>query len=115
MTLASALAVTRPGACCEDADRLARDRHVEHLLVVERLRLIGVVTRRDLRLGGLVRERMSREVFALFSDATLGEALGAMVELRVGFLPVIGERFVIGAVTRTDLARVGVPAHLFAA
>src|SRR5581483_5755328 len=85
----------------------------QHLLVVDGLRLVGVISRRDLHLaGGWVADRMQREVYAVLGDATLGEALAAMRQLEIGFLPVIGERFVIGVLTRGDLIRAGAPRHL---
>jgi CBS domain-containing protein len=95
--------------------RLAQRHRLHHLLVVERYRLVGVIATRDLRGGGWIADRMTRDIWAVLGDATLGEALAAMVALRVSMLPVIGERFVIGVVTRSDLERLGVAANLFEA
>ncbi|MGZ3441380.1 MAG: CBS domain-containing protein, partial [Polyangia bacterium] len=101
MTVAGALIVTPPHATCDDATRLARRHGLRRLLVVDAMRLVGVVSLGDL--GGsarLVGECMSREIFAVFSGATLGEAAAAMVALGVGMLPVIGQHFVVGVISR---------------
>jgi hypothetical protein len=115
MTLASALIVLSPSATCREGMRLAQRHRLRHLLVVDRYRLVGVIATRDLRGGGWVADRMTRDIWAVLGDATLGEALAAMVALRVSMLPVIGERFVIGVVTRSDLERLGVAPNLFEA
>jgi CBS domain-containing protein len=116
MTYASVLLVTRPQTTCREADELARRHRVQHLVVVDGIWLVGVVSRRDLQGGSArVAERMAQEVFAVLSGATLGEALAAMVALRVGMLPVIGRRFVLGVITRNDLVRVGAPPDVFRA
>jgi CBS domain-containing protein len=113
MTLASALVVTRPHASCREAERLAQRHRLQHLLVVDGLRLVGVISSRDLqRAGGWVADHMQREVYAVLGDTTLGEAVAAMRQLEIGFLPVIGERFVIGVLTRGDLIRAGAPRQL---
>jgi CBS domain-containing protein len=113
MTLAGALIVTGPRATCRDAAALAARHQVRHLLVVDGLWLVGVVAARELGGGGRVEDRMTRDIFAILGDATLGEALAAMVALDVGMLPVIGERFVIGVITRGDLMRLGLPPQRF--
>jgi CBS domain-containing protein len=109
-----ALAVTEPGAACDAAIAVAARHRVRRLLVVDELRLVGVVSLRDLRAGGVVAERMRREVFAILADASLDEAAAAMAVLDVGMLPVIGERFVLGVITRGDLERIGAPARSLA-
>ncbi|HEX9103436.1 MAG TPA: CBS domain-containing protein [Polyangia bacterium] len=114
MTPAGALIVTTPGARCDDAAALARRHRVRRLLVVNGMRLVGVVSTRELRDGGRVGERMRSEVFAVLADAQLGEALATMVALGIGLLPVIGERFVLGVISRGDLRDIGVARPLFA-
>jgi CBS domain-containing protein len=113
MTVAGALIVTPPHASCDDAARLARRHRVRRLLVVDSMRLVGIVSLGNL--GGsarLVGECMSREIFAIFSGATLGEAAAAMAALNVGLLPVIGQHFVVGVISRGDLLRAGAPLQL---
>jgi predicted transcriptional regulator len=113
MTLASSLIVIHPRATCREAEWLARHHQVAHLLVVDGLSLVGILSSDALGRDGRVADRMNREIFAVLGEATLGEAVAAMIAFDLGMLPVIGERFVIGALTRTDLIRMGVPPSVF--
>jgi CBS domain-containing protein len=84
-----ALAVAEPGATCDAAIEVATRHRVRRLLVIDGVRLVGVVSLRDLGAGGVVAERMRRDLFTIVADASLGEAAAAMAELDVGMLPVI--------------------------
>src|SRR5262249_50071718 len=94
------------------ADQFAAARGVHHLLGFDRSRpLVGVACRCDLGRGGehSVGVVMSSEVFAVEPGTSLGVAAEAMRELRIGCLPVVSGRFVLGIVTRRDLDRASVP------
>jgi CBS domain-containing protein len=115
MTRAGALTVTRPDATCAEAERQAQGGDAQEILVSEGRFLVGVASLCELRDGGTtpVRERMNAEPFAIQAAATLGEATAAMALLGIRALPVVSRDFVVGMLTRRDLARLGVPAELF--
>jgi len=100
---------------CDAADTLMRKAHVRHLIVVDGGRLAGVLCRCDLYAPGgndRVGARMSRDVFTITPDATLGHALAAFARLPVGCLPVVDGDRIVGILTRGDLRRAGVPEPL---
>jgi predicted transcriptional regulator len=119
MTLGTALITVAPDTPVEAADELARRHEIRHLPVLDRAKLVGILCRCDLvappRSGETVAERMSTDIFAVPPRATLGEALSAMVSLRVGCLLVVGDGMLLGILTRGDLRRVGVPEALLGA
>jgi acetoin utilization protein AcuB len=112
--------------CREAAARMASHK-VRHLPVVDRRGLLeGIVTDRDLRhhllakastgeLGrrpaGPVLEQvrvvdvMSSPAFVTTADADIAAAAARMRERRVGALPVVDGRQLIGILTETDLLR----------
>lgn len=55
-----------------------------------------------------LREIMTRNVEAISADASLAEAADRMARLDIGFLPVVDEQRVVGAVTDRDLVVRGV-------
>src|SRR5207248_3205559 len=109
MTRASALVTVAPETFYVEAEELARNKDVRHLVVVADGRVTGILCRCDLvpsadpnaRIG----VRMSLDVFAISTTATLGEALAAMVTLHLGCLPVLAGDLLVGIITRGDLHR----------
>src|SRR5262245_52500948 len=113
-------------SCLEAVGRMQRAR-VRHLPVINRDgQVVGIVTDRDLRhhlfvpgvfttLGqtsvetllkaALVAEIMSRSVISVPPEADLIDAAQLMREERIGSLPVVDGRRVVGIVTETDLLR----------
>jgi acetoin utilization protein AcuB len=111
----------------ETAVQLLRQRGVRHLLVLDRRRLVGIVSDRDIKraldhrqtkkkvmnLGGLyfllepflVQEIMTRKVVSVEPDASAQEAASIMVDNRFGALPVVKNDKLIGIITETDLLR----------
>jgi acetoin utilization protein AcuB len=116
-----------PSDSCQEAVARMHQARVRHLPVVNREGgLVGVVTDRDLRhhlfsprvfkeLGATsldillkavpVAEIMSTPVVSVDADEELGEAARAMLEDKVGSLPVVERGRVVGILTETDLLR----------
>jgi acetoin utilization protein AcuB len=112
---------------CHDAVGVMVRNKIRHLPVVDRDgRLCGVVTDRDLRhhlftprvfgaIGSVpverllstvaVREVMSTPAISVSPDADLQEAARAMLEDKLGSLPVVEDGRIVGIVTETDLLR----------
>lgn len=113
---------------CDDildvADDIMALGRIRHLPILERGRVVGVLSQRDLFHSALVkvlgfkqreqkdlmrtvrvREVMSRPVITISPDAAVKEAARLMMEEKIGCLPVVeGEKFV-GVVTETDILR----------
>lgn len=117
MTGPRALVHVTPDTTCVDAERRVATEGVRRVVVLSNGQLVGVASRGALARGALAKttvdQVMAREVFVIGARATLGEAAGAMAELRVGCLPVIEDGFLVGIITRGDLRRAGAPAELF--
>ena len=102
--------------------QIIRERRVRHLPVVERGRLVGIVTDRDLRqalpsravglemheaphLAEKVRiwEVMARAVVTISREAPIEEATRLLLKYRIGGLPVLKGETLVGIITKTDL------------
>jgi predicted transcriptional regulator len=115
MTVASAIVSVPPDLDCREANELARQKGIHHLIVSDGARLDGVVCGCDLRAaaaGERVRDRMARDVYAIRSRASLGEAIAAMSDLAISCLPVFDRGLLVGILTRGDLRRAGAPDEL---
>jgi hypothetical protein len=116
MTDCAALVCVAPETRRRDADELAIREGLHHLLVVSSAALVGVCCRCDLSMEGgrRVSTCMSTEIFAIHPTASLGAAVSALRWLRIGFLPVVADGFLVGVITRGDLRRAGIPEELLA-
>lgn len=114
-----------PDASLSEAHRLMSDRRIRRLPVVEDGRLVGIVTRSDVRgaepstasslsiwemsylLANLkIGEIMTRSPVAVSPETTIGEAARIMLEKKIGGLPVIdGTRRLAGIITESDIFR----------
>jgi acetoin utilization protein AcuB len=112
-------------ATCREAIDLMKSRHIRHLPVVDRGRLVGIVTDRDLRqvvfdpaiqegLGQddidildtrAVRDVMSWAVLSVGPDTDLRQAARLMHEQKIGALPVVEAGRVLGILTERDVLR----------
>lgn len=109
---------TTPDSSIEDAVRTMRDKRIHSLPVIDDDgQLLGIVTDTDL-LGALSGQRMpvqsltdvpaarlmTPDPITIGTDASLGDAAGAMLEVGVRHLPVIDENFrLVGMISERDL------------
>jgi CBS domain-containing protein len=104
---------------------LMRQHKIRHLPVIENGRLVGMISRGDLREASItasinadqyelhfmlnkltVAKLMSRKVFTVTPDAFLVHAAELMTENKIAGLPVVDEKgAVLGIVTESDLLR----------
>lgn len=105
--------------------RVMAHHRIRHLPVVEGRRLVGVVTDRDLRQASpssvtslTSREReefldyvrvgqiMTRRLVTVTPETPVGDAARLLLRHRIGCLPVVTERVLVGIVTSSDLLEV---------
>lgn len=107
------------------ADRVMKDERIRHLPVIDESGdVCAVVSQRDLFRGALLRalgygsraedtllrqvvvkEAMSAELFTTTPETSVAEAARAMIERRVGCLPVLDAGKLVGILTETDFVR----------
>ena len=112
--------MARPPHTCAPTDSIRtaaarmRDAHVSSLGVVEGDRFLGIVTTRDMTNRALAEGRdpatpvsaiMTRDPLTLSPQALGADILHAMLERRIGHLPVLDDGRLVGMVTQTDLTR----------
>ena len=125
--MSAAVVTIGQDASCREAVALMARRRIRHLPVVGRDgRMCGIVTDRDLRhhlfrpdvlreIGSVpadrllsavrVRELMSTPVISIGAEDTLEEAAARMRGSKIGALPVVEGREVVGILTETDVLR----------
>lgn len=110
-----------PEASLAEAKTLLDQHRIRNLPVVERGKLVGMITDRDLRRASLpgapgsaapetkallslikVGEVMSRDVITVGPEAGIGEAARLLIEHKIGGLPVLEHGRLAGIVTVTD-------------
>jgi len=112
--------VVRPDDPAEVAHRLLRHFRIDQLPVCRSLRLVGLLTERDLHdafpcplepgaAAGApsmhVESLMTTRVLTVAPDADLLDAARMMRDERVGALPVLADGKVVGIITRSDMLR----------
>jgi acetoin utilization protein AcuB len=104
-----------PTSSLSKAVKTMREHQVRHLPVVDRGRVVGILSQRDIlimeSLPGVnptevrVDEAMVRDVFAVRPDAPVGEVVAAMLERKLGSTIVTEREQVLGVFTTTDALR----------
>ncbi|OQA39761.1 MAG: Inosine-5'-monophosphate dehydrogenase [Chloroflexi bacterium ADurb.Bin325] len=117
--------VVGPDMSVSAANALMREKSIRHLPVVDKGRLVGIVSRGDLReatfteavnadtyelhfmLNRLTVERlMTRRVYTITADAPLVQAVELLNKHKIASLPVVdAEGQVIGIITESDLLK----------
>ncbi|MGE5818468.1 MAG: CBS domain-containing protein [Deltaproteobacteria bacterium] len=104
------------------ADDLMSMARIRHIPILERGKLIGIVSQRDLFFSALVqtlglrqreqkdlmktiraREVMTRPLITISPGASVKEAARLMAENKIGCLPVVKDKEFVGIVTETDI------------
>jgi CBS domain-containing protein len=104
-----------PSASVFDAVKLMADRNIGALLVMEDLKIVGIITERDYARKIVLMGRSSKEtpvrdimtfpVMSVRPDRTNEECMALMTENRVRHLPVIDGGKLIGLVSIGDLVK----------
>jgi CBS domain-containing protein len=104
-----------PDTTVLDAAKLMAEKHIGGLLVMEKERIVGIVTERDyarkIALTGLpcgekqVRDIMSSPVMYVRPDQTGDECMALITENRLRHLPVVDEGKLIGLISIGDLVK----------
>ena len=115
-----------PDTTFPETQRLMIEHKIRRLPVVERGRLVGIVTRGDVReadlskvtflstweLGDMlakikVGQIMTPKPVTISQEATIGEAAKVMLERKISGLPVVNSRGqVVGIITESDIFRI---------
>ena len=102
------------GLTCQGAAQLMRDHHISSVCVTSGDALEGILTNRDLTekvlaqglpISTPVAQIMTRDPLTLPSSAIASDVLHAMMEHRIGHVPVVDAGRLSGIVTQTDLTR----------
>jgi CBS domain-containing protein len=113
-----------PQTTLPEARRLMDEHYVRRLPVIKKGKLVGIVTRGDIReaqastattlsvyelnylLDGIpAKEFMAYEPITIAPDATIGEAAHLMLQHKIGGLPVVENGELVGIITETDFCR----------
>ena len=111
-----------PQTTLPEVQQLMLDYHIRRLPVLNKGKLVGIVTRRDtnraesslsrtlspyemslMRARLIAGEFMSSAVITISPDATIGEAAGLMIEHKIGGLLVVEDGKLVGMITETDV------------
>lgn len=108
--------VTKPDVSVREAAKTMTKYRVGSLVVVEKNKLIGIVTELDMMqkvvAGDLdpnitqVKDIMTKKVKTISADKTLEEAAEIMVNSEIKKLPVVENKKLVGILTATDLISV---------
>ncbi|HWR21702.1 MAG TPA: CBS domain-containing protein [Verrucomicrobiae bacterium] len=112
-------------ASLRQAQRILDRRNIRHLFVMDGKRLVGIVTDRDLRKAApsskspltasereefmdelKVVEIMLRKLITASPSTTVREAAQVMIREKIGCLPVVEGKTLVGIVTETDLLEI---------
>ena len=97
-----------PDAPVREAREALHRARIRHLPVVRDGLLVGIVSDRDLQHaadGSPVARHMTRTVFVLSPETPLREAARVLRERRIGAMPVLEGRRLVGIVSTVDVVR----------
>ena len=104
-----------PDSFVYDALQLMADKEIGALLVVDKGKLVGVISERDYArkcilkgkssLDTPVKEIMTQSVCSVTPDQTVEECMGLVTEKRIRHLPVLVNEQVVGIVSIGDLVK----------
>ncbi|HEX9076201.1 MAG TPA: CBS and ACT domain-containing protein [Anaerolineae bacterium] len=117
--------VVHPDTSFEDALQLLREKKIRRLPVVDKEgNLVGIVVEKDLLYASpspatslsvfevhyllsklQVKDVMTKRVITVGEDCPLEEAARIMVDHKIGSLPIVREKKVVGIITETDIFR----------
>lgn len=118
--------VVHPDTPFEDALQLLRDKKIRRLPVVDKQgALVGIVVEKDLLYASpspatslsvfevhyllaklQIKDIMTKRVITVGEDCPLEEAARIMVDHKIGSLPVVRDRQVVGIITETDIFKI---------
>ena len=111
-----ALVIIKPNTSVIKAQILLQEKHISHLPVMEKEKLLGIITERDIKRllvpseTLLVKNIMTHDPVTVPWDYTIGEAAEILLEHDISAIPVIDPNGrVVGIITKGDLFRVLVP------
>lgn len=114
------LVTVTPDCSYDEAERLMEHHAINHLLVVDDTRLVGVLSRGDLRAAKVavaadavdyartatVRDAMTPDPVTISAESTIALAAQTMLTLKVGSLPVVDQAGKLcGVLSQSDLCR----------
>jgi CBS domain-containing protein len=104
-----------PDASVFDAIKLMADKMVGSLIVIDKEKLLGIVTERDYARKVILKGRssdnckvseiMSTDVVTASSSESVNECMEVMTERRIRHLPVVEDNKVIGIISIGDLVQ----------
>ncbi len=118
--------IVNPDTSFEDALQLLREKKIRRLPVVDKQgNLVGIVVEKDLLYASpspatslsvfevhyllsklQVRDLMTKRVITVTEDCPVEEAARIMVDHKIGSLPIVRDRQVVGIITETDIFKV---------
>ncbi len=122
--------IVHPDTPFEDALQILREKKIRRLPVVDKQgNLVGIVVEKDLLYASpspatslsvfevhyllsklQIKDVMTKRVIAVGEDCPLEEAARIMIDHKIGSLPVVRSKQVVGIITETDVFRVMVEA-----
>lgn len=107
--MSRSLLTASPHTTTQEAFKIMKEKGIHHLPVMEKNKLIGLVSMSDVRMYLLhqptdpVRNFMKTKVYVIGSGEAFQDAVRKMVEYSVSCFPVVDDKELVGIVTERDL------------